>query len=98
MITNDKIMQALKEVVDPEIGLNVVDLNMIRDVNIGDEEIEIKMVLTTPFCPLAGFILNNVKKKAMEVAEGREVDVVVLDEPWIPPDRLRGQRKLNAKS
>ncbi len=35
LITNDKIMQALKEVVDPEIGLNVVDLNMIRDVNIG---------------------------------------------------------------
>jgi ATP-binding protein involved in chromosome partitioning len=86
-------MQALKEVVDPEIGLSVVDLNMIRDVNIGDEEIEVKMVLTTPFCPLADFIVDEVKKKTMEVAEGREVDVVVLNEPWIPPDRLRGQRK-----
>ncbi len=90
MITNDKIMQALKEVVDPEIGLNVVDLNMIRDVNIGDEKIEIKMVLTTPFCPLAGSIVDNVKKKTKEVAEDRKVDVVLLDEPWIPPDRLRG--------
>lgn len=90
MITNDKIMQALKEVVDPEIGLSVVDLNMIKEVNIGDKKIEIKMVLTTPFCPLAGFIVDEVKKKTMELAEGREVDVVVLDEPWIPPDRLRG--------
>ncbi len=90
MITNDKIMQALKEVVDPEMGLNVVDLNMIRDINIGDEKIEIKMVLTTPYCPLAGFIVDNIKKKTKEVAEGRKVDVVLLDEPWIPPDRLRG--------
>ena len=40
MITNDKVMQVLKEVVDPEIGLSVVDLNMIRDVNIGDRGIE----------------------------------------------------------
>ncbi len=59
----------------------------------GDEKIEIKMVLTTPFCPLAGFIVDNVKKKTREVAEGRKVNVVLLDEPWIPPDRLRGQRK-----
>ncbi len=89
LITIDKVMQALKEVVDPEIGLNVVDLNMIKKVNIDDKKIEVRMVLTTPFCPLAGFLVEEVKKKVRAIAEGREVDVVVLDEPWITPERLR---------
>ncbi len=89
MITIDKVMQTLKEVVDPEIGLNVVDLNMIKKVNINDKKIEVRMVLTTPFCPLASFLAEEVKNKVRAFAEGREVDVVVLDEPWIPPERFR---------
>ncbi len=89
MITNDKIMQVLKEVIDPELGLNIVDLNMIKKITIEDKKIEVRIVLTTPFCPLAGFLVEEVKKKVDEVAEGREVEVVVLDEPWIPPKRIR---------
>ena len=63
-------MQAIKEVVDPEIGLNVADLNMIKKVNIDDKKIEIRMVLTTPFCPLAGFLVEEVKKKVRAIAGG----------------------------
>ncbi len=81
MITIDKVMQTLKEAVDSEIGLNVVDLNMIKKVNINDKKIEVRMVLTTPFCPLAGFLAEEVKNKVRAFAEGREVDVVVLDTP-----------------
>ncbi len=92
LITIDEVMQALKQVVDPEIGLNVVDLNMIKKVNIDDKKIEVRMVLTTPFCPLAGFLVEEVKKNIRAIAEGREVDVVVLDEPWIPPERFRGEK------
>jgi len=89
LIIIDKRMQTLKEGVDPEIGLNVADLNMIKKVNSDDKKIEVRMVLTTPFCPLAGFLVKEVKKKVRAIAEGREVDVVVLDEPWIPPERFR---------
>lgn len=92
LITIDKVMQILKEVVDPEIGLNVVDLNMIKKVNIDDKKIEVRMVLTTPFCPLVDFLIEEVIKKVRAIAEGREVDVVVLDEPWIPPERFRGEK------
>ncbi len=88
LITNDKVMQVLKGVIEPEIGLNVVDLNMIKKITIEDKKIEVRIVLTTPFCPLAGFLVEEVKKKVDEVAEGREVEVVVLDEPWIPPERI----------
>ena len=89
MIIIDKVMQAIKEVVDPEIELNVADLNMIKKVNIDDKKIEVWMVLTAPFCPLASFLVEEVEKKVRAIAEGREVDVVVLDEPWIPLERLR---------
>lgn len=56
-------MQAIKEVVDPEIGLNVIDLNMIKKVNIDDKKIEVRMVLTTSFCSLAGFLVEEVKRR-----------------------------------
>ncbi len=46
------------------------------------------MFSPSPFCPLAGFLIEEVKKKVDEVAEGREVEVVVLDESWIPPKRI----------
>ncbi|MDA8422758.1 MAG: metal-sulfur cluster assembly factor [Nitrospiraceae bacterium] len=86
MITKEQVMQALKEVIDPEIGSSVVDLNMIKEVNISDKRVEVKMVLTASFCPLAGFLLNEVKKKTMKIAEGREVEVILLDETWTPPE------------
>ena len=89
MITKEHVMQALKEVIDPEIGVNVVDLNMIKEVNITDKRVEVKMVLTASFCPLAGLLQNEVKNKTMEIAEGREVEVLLLDETWTPPERFR---------
>lgn len=89
MINRDGVLLALKEVIDPEIGMSLTDLNMIREVNIDDKKIEVKMVLTASFCPLAGQLVDEVRKKTAEVAEGREVKVIVLDEPWTPPQRLR---------
>ncbi len=47
------------------------------------------MVLTTSFYPMAGFLIEDVKKKIRAIVEGREVDVVALDEPWKPPERFR---------
>ena len=50
------ILDALRSVVDPEIGMNVVELALIRHVLVGETESEVKMILTTPFCPYAGSI------------------------------------------
>src|SRR5258708_18928186 len=47
----EKILNALQAVLDPEIGLSVIDLDLIREVVFTPEEAEVKMVLTTPFCP-----------------------------------------------
>lgn len=54
----------LREVVDPEIGLSVIELGLIRDVNIEDNQAEITMILTTPFCPYGPAILEVTRQKA----------------------------------
>ena len=79
------VLDALRSVVDPEIGMNVVELALIRQVILGDELTEIKMILTTPFCPYAGSLIQQVKEAAEE-AEGHEVKVTLLAERWDPRD------------
>lgn len=79
------VLDALRSVVDPEIGMNVVELALIRQVILGDEETEIKMILTTPFCPYAGSMIQQVKEAAEE-AEGHDVKVTLLAERWDPRD------------
>jgi metal-sulfur cluster biosynthetic enzyme len=79
------ILDALRSVVDPEIGMNVVELALIRQVILGDELTEIKMILTTPFCPYAGAMIQQVKEAAEEVEE-HEVKVTLLAERWDPRD------------
>jgi metal-sulfur cluster biosynthetic enzyme len=79
------ILDALRTVVDPEIGMNVVELALIKQVILGDDETEIKMILTTPFCPYAGSMIQQVKEAAEE-AEGHDVKVTLLAERWDPRD------------
>jgi metal-sulfur cluster biosynthetic enzyme len=79
------VLDALRSVVDPEIGMNVVELALIRQVILGEELTEIKMILTTPFCPYAGSLIQQVKEAAEE-AEGHEVKVTLLAERWDPRD------------
>jgi len=79
------IMDALRSVVDPEIGMNVVELALIRQVLLGDQLTEVRMILTTPFCPYAGSMIQQVKEATEEV-EQHEVKVTLLAERWDPRD------------
>ena len=79
------ILDALRSVVDPEIGMNVVELALIRQVVLGDELTEVRMVMTTPFCPYAGSLMQQVKEAAEEVEE-HDVKVTMLAERWDPRD------------
>ena len=84
MVTEQAILGALRPVVDPEIGMSVVDLGMIREILIEDGDVEVRMVLTTPFCPLAGLITEQVRQAAASVTGVKEAKVTLLDEPWNP--------------
>ncbi len=61
--------EKLSEVVDPEIGMNIIQLGLIRDVTIENDIARLKMILTTPFCPYGPAMIEMTKAKAVEGAE-----------------------------
>jgi metal-sulfur cluster biosynthetic enzyme len=79
------ILDALRNVVDPEIGMNVVELALIRQILLGETESEVKMILTTPFCPYAGSMIQQVREQAESVLD-HPVKVTLLAERWDPRD------------
>ena len=79
------ILDSLRSVVDPEIGMNVVELALIKQILLGPDSTEIKMILTTPFCPYAGSMIAQVKEQAESVVD-HDVKVTLLAERWDPRD------------
>ena len=79
------ILDALRAVVDPEIGMNVVELALIKQIIQSPEQTEVKMILTTPFCPYAGAMIQQVKEQVETVVEN-DVKVTLLAERWDPRD------------
>ncbi len=79
-----EIVKALKEVYDPEIPVNVYDLGLIYNIDVDDDNnVEIRMTLTAPNCPIADDILKEVHDKVKEIEEVNEVNVkLVFDPPW----------------
>ena len=79
------ILDALRAVVDPEIGMNVVELALIKQIILGPEQTEVKMILTTPFCPYAGAMIQQVKEQVESVVDN-DVKITLLAERWDPRD------------
>jgi metal-sulfur cluster biosynthetic enzyme len=83
-----EVREALRQVFDPEIRIDVVTLGLIRDVIVLPDAVEVQMILTTPFCPYGGILVQQVKDVARTVVPG-EVRVTLLDEMW-SPDMMEG--------
>ena len=79
------VLDALRSVVDPEIGMNVVELALIKQIILGPDQTEVKMILTTPFCPYAGSMIEQVREQTESVVE-HPVKVTLLAERWDPRD------------
>jgi metal-sulfur cluster biosynthetic enzyme len=77
------IRSALETVMDPEIGLSVVDLGLIREIAITPGRTLIRMMLTTPFCPYAPQLVAEVKAAAQSVVP-QDCDVDLMPDPWSP--------------
>lgn len=83
-MTEELVMETLKECFDPEIPINVVDLGLIYGVKVSGDEVSIRMTLTSPQCPLAGHIMEDVKKRVMDAGAGKVFVELVFDPPWTP--------------
>ncbi|HBT38950.1 MAG: Uncharacterized protein XD58_0553 [Thermotoga sp. 50_1627] len=89
MVTKEKVLEALKQVIDFEIGLDVVSLGLVYDVAIDNENnVTITMTMTTPACPLAGLILQDAEDKVRQIEGVKDVKInLTFDPPWTP-DRM----------
>jgi metal-sulfur cluster biosynthetic enzyme len=65
----EPLKEALREVVDPEIGLNIIELGLVRDLVIEDDQARLTMILTTPFCPYGPAMLDMTRQKAEKALE-----------------------------
>ncbi|MBK3331529.1 metal-sulfur cluster assembly factor [Persephonella atlantica] len=83
-MTEIDVINALKEVYDPEIPLNIVDLGLVKSVNINDNRLKVIMTLTTPQCPLEKYIIRTVIKTLHRHFPQLDEISVNMDfsEPW----------------
>jgi len=92
---NDKIVDMLKTVFDPEIPVDIYELGLIYKINIDDEaNVNIEMTLTSPACPVAGTLPVEVEQKTRSVEGVNNVKVEIVWEPPWTPDMMTEAAKL----
>lgn len=103
MVAKEDVMKKLNEVMDPELGISIVELGLIYKVEHkgkekGKDQFYIEMTFTTPACPLVNYMLDDLKKKLDEFKDA-DFDVNVVFEPRWTPDRIskKAKEKLGMK-
>lgn len=84
-ITEELVLETLRQVIDPELGCNIVDLGLIYSVRINDGKVSVMMTLTTPGCPMHESISLGVQTALLGLDGVTDAEVeVVWDPPWHP--------------
>ena len=90
-VNEDRVRDALCQVIDPEAGMNIVDLGLVYGIEVGDAGVHVQMTMTSAACPMVDMILDDAHA-ALEGALPRNTPVeieMVWDPPWTP-DRMSG--------
>jgi metal-sulfur cluster biosynthetic enzyme len=82
MIKEEAVIEGLKKCYDPEIPVNIYDLGLIYKLEIRDNDVDILMTLTSPFCPVIDYLLDQIKEEIKKRgAENVNIDLT-FDPPW----------------
>ena len=85
MVSEEVVLEALREVYDPELHYNIVDLGLVYDVGIKDGDIRVLMTLTPPACPIGPMITEQIQETLGLMPGVKDVDVeFTFDPPWGP--------------
>ena len=88
MVTHEQVLEALKQVIDPELFVNVVDLGLIYKIDIQDKTVLVDMSMTSPACPAGPQLVGQATKAIEGLEEGTKAEIkIVLTPPWTP-DRM----------
>jgi len=87
--TEEQILDALRQVVDPELGINIVDLGLIYGVECLDGRVRVRMTMTSPACPLGAYLTEMVHTTVeYSVPHVRSVEVLLVWEPPWSPEKM----------
>lgn len=88
-ITIKEVVEALKGSIDPELGMNVVDLGLIYGIEVDEKNnIKIKMTMTSPMCPVTSIILADVQLRLEKIPDVGNVDIELVWDPLWNPDMM----------
>ena len=87
-LNEEAVRRALRQVKDPELDMNIVDLGLVYDVEVADGDVRIAMTLTSPGCPAGPMITNDVYKVVRALEGVQDVDVDIVWEPYWTPERI----------
>ena len=90
MITREEIVEALKKVIDPEIGIDIYTLGLVYEITPSEKKQKIKMTLTSPMCPYGPQVIADVKEKVGQLKGVEEVEVeLTFEPPWEPSEEVK---------
>ena len=91
---DDAVREALRQVDDPEAGMNIVELGLVYRVDVVDGRVEVDMTMTTPACPVADMLVEQAKAAVQRVCpEGTEVRLQLVWEPIWNPSMMSGMAR-----
>ncbi|OGT78567.1 MAG: hydroxylase [Gammaproteobacteria bacterium RIFCSPLOWO2_02_FULL_56_15] len=94
MPTEGAVRAALRRVMDPEVGMNVVDLGLVYGIDITPNRVHITMTMTTPACPMGSLIIDDARKVVRGIVpETAEIDVQLVWDPTWTPALMSGHAK-----
>lgn len=88
VLSEETARNALRQVKDPELDMNIVELGLVYDVEIEDGNIRVKMTLTSPGCPAGPMITNDVYRVLRALEGVKDVNVDIVWEPYWTPERI----------
>lgn len=89
MVTSDAVRKALRAVKDPELGLNIIDIGLVYDVEVSDSgDVHVKMTLTSPGCPAGPEILEDARLVVQQMDGVNNATVELVWEPYWTPERM----------
>ncbi len=86
-LTSGHVRGLLRDVIDPELGLDIVELGLLRSVEIADGAVRVRFTVTTPACPLSSYIEDEIRACLWQLPGVRDLDIACELEPaWQPED------------
>lgn len=95
MVTQEDVVDKLKQCIDPELGVNIVDLGLIYSITIDQSRVSVQMTLTTPGCPLDSYFVRDITSRLKSHKEISDVLVEFsFDPPWDPQKMSQDSKDL----